>query len=120
MATILGNMTAEVQALYDAEAEKHSWLKDTAMSDDEFCERLDHYLGDGFSEHLFSHRFNKHYSWVFMAQIKYFLTTGSLVNYDYDYLDSQAEYVVLQIMKADGATDDTIHSVLNGKAKYQF
>ena len=40
--------------------------------------------------------------------------------YDYDYLDSQAEYVVLQIMKADGATDYTIHSVLNGKAKYQF
>ena len=31
MAKILGNMTAEVQALYDAEAEKHSWLKDTTF-----------------------------------------------------------------------------------------
>ena len=121
MAKILRDMTAEEQALYDADAQNHPWLKNITMTDDEMCERIDHYKYEGYTkERLFSHMFNHHYSWVYMAKFKHFLTTGEWVEYDFDYIDAQTEYVVMEIMIADGASEETIKAVKNGKKKYQF
>lgn len=121
MAKILREMTVEEQALYDADAEKHPWLKNITMTDDEMCERIDHYKYEGYTkERLFSHMFNHHYSWVYMAKFKHFLTTGEWVEYDSDYIDAQTEYVVMDIMIADEASEETIKAVMNGKKKYQF
>lgn len=121
MAKILRDMTAEEQALYDADAQNHPWLKNITMTDDEMCERIDHYKHEGYTEErLFNHMFNLHYSWVYMAKFKHFLATGEWVYYDHDYIDIQTEYVVIDIMIADGASEETIKAVMDGKEKYQF
>ena len=120
MAELLGKMTAEVQALYDADAKKHPWLKNITMSDDELRERIDYYTRKGMTVKLFEQKFKRHYNWVYLAQIKHFLTTGEVVCYDYDYVDAESELVICDIRTADGASEETIDAVMEGEKKYKF
>ena len=110
MATFLRDMNEQEQALYDRDAIRYPWLKSITMTDDEMRIRLDQYFD----------LWNLHYTWVYMAKIKYFLETGEYVLYDMGYLDGQADYIISQIMEADGADKDTIFDVLCRKKKYTF
>ena len=120
MGKILRDMNAEEQAFYDSDAKRHPWLKSITMTDDELRTLLDKYLPDGYSPFLFNPLWNRHYSWVFMAKIKYFLETGEFVLYDEAYLDGQADWILTQIMAGDGADGATIDDVLCGRKKYTF
>lgn len=113
-------MTKEEQAFFDADAQKHPWLKEATMTDSELRARLDGYFYDGYTDKLFTPAWNLHYDKVFAAKLKYFLSTGKYVFYDTDYIDGQTDWVVSQIMKREGADEDTITEVLNGNAAYKF
>lgn len=120
MATFLRDMNEQEQALYDRDAIRYPWLKSITMTDDEMRIRLDQYFYEGYTEKIFLDLWNLHYTWVYMAKIKYFLETGEYVLYDMGYLDGQADYIISQIMEADGADKDTIFDVLCRKKKYTF
>jgi hypothetical protein len=120
MGKIYRDMTAEEQALYDEDSNKFPWLKTITMSDDEFFACIERDKGKGIAALLFHHLWNRHYSWVFLAILKHFYETGEFIHYDWNYMDSQTEYLIQEIMLAWGADWQTIDDVLDGKAKFDF
>ena len=120
MGQIFRDMTAEERSFYEEDGKKFPWLMTVHMSDDEFLACIERDRGKGFSALLFNDLWNKHYSWVFLAVLKHFYETGEFVHYDWDYTDSQTEFIILNIMEAWGADDDTINGVLDCKSKFDF
>ena len=120
MGKILRDMTAQEQAFYDEDSKKFPWLKTITMSDDEFFACFERDKGKGITALLFHHLWNKHYSWVYLAVLKHFYETGEFVHYDWDYTDSQTEYLIQDIMEAWGADLQTEKNVLSCKSKFDF
>ena len=106
---------------YEADCVKHPWLAEINLSDDEFRERIDGDMGEGYAARVFGdHLWKLHYSWVYLGIVKYFYQTGELKHYDADYMDAQTEGIVMEIMQARGADWDTVCNVLDCKTKYVF
>ena len=120
MGIILRDMTAQERSFYEEDGKKFPWLMTIHMTDDEFLSCIERDRGKGMSALLFNHLWNKHYSWVFLAVLKHFYETGEFVHYDWDYTDSQTEFIIMNIMEAWGADDDTINGVLDCKSKFDF
>lgn len=120
MGKIYRDMTADEQWFYDQDSKKFPWLKTVTMSDDEFVANIERDRGKGRAALWFDDLWNRHYSWVFLAVIKHFYETGEFVHYDWDYIDTQSECLIQEIMEAWGADDKTSDDVLDCKAKFDF
>ena len=120
MGQIFHDMTALERLLYEEDSKKFPWLKTINMSDDDLISNVDRDCGIGKAALWFDHQWNKHYSWVFLAILKHFYETGEFVNYDWDYIDSQSECLIQDIMEAWGADTKTSNDVLDGKTKFDF
>lgn len=120
MGNIFFPMSPSDKELYDNDSKSFPWLASIKMSDDEFLQCIERDLGKGTSALLFFHSWRKHYGWVFVAILKHFYETGEFVNYDYDYIDGQADYQVRCIMIAWGADADECNLVLDGKKRFDF
>ena len=105
-------MTDAERSLYERECEKHPWMKEVRMSDDEVRQTFDRDLGEGSTDKQFARLYRDHWSWVCLAVLKHFYETGEFVILNEDYLDGQNENVVMHIMKSRGADWDTVKDVI--------
>lgn len=110
---ILPEMNEAERTLYEFECKQRPWMNHVSMTDEELRSRLDADLGEGYTDKLFAHRYNDHWSWVCLAVFKSFYESGVYHRLNIDYLDGQNECDIMKILKQRGLTWPEVEEIMN-------
>ncbi len=103
MVKILREMTAEERKAYDSFCQKHPWLAEVKMTDDELRARMDKDLGAQYLERFSERPYKDIWSWVCIGVFKHFYEHNEFAETGSNYLDGQNENVIDRILKAHGS-----------------